>query len=59
MSHCKEHHNQMAFPCRHCSKRFESYNSLVKHKRRIHSTNKTQYKCEQCFKVNKALKRQF
>ena len=31
--------------------RFESYNSLVKHKKRLHSTNKMKYKCTECNKV--------
>jgi len=59
VSHCKEEHNVLAFPCRHCSKRFESYNSLVKHKKRLHSTNKMKYKCIECnknYSDSKALK---
>ena len=37
---------------RHCSKRFETYNSLIKHKNRIHAEEKPLKKaCEVCGKV--------
>ena len=51
VTHCRETHNLLAFPCRHCSKRFESYNSLVKHKKRLHTINKLKLKCSECSKV--------
>ena len=42
----------MPFLCRHCSKRFETYNSLIKHKNRIHAEEKPLKKaCEHCGKV--------
>ena len=31
--------------------RFESYNSLIKHKKRLHAVIKTQYRCEECSKT--------
>ena len=31
--------------------RFESYNSLIKHKKRLHAVIKAQYKCEECSKI--------
>ena len=34
--------------------RFESYNSLIKHKKRLHSTNKLKFRCNDCSKVNKS-----
>jgi len=51
VNHCKEEHRDLAFPCRHCGRRFESYNSLIKHKKRLHAVIKTQYRCEECSKT--------
>ena len=31
--------------------RFESYNSLVKHKKRLHTINKMKLNCSECNKV--------
>ena len=31
--------------------RFESYNSLIKHKKRLHAATKAQHKCELCSKI--------
>ena len=52
VQHCREAHDSLPFNCRHCSKRFETYNSLIKHKNRIHSVEKPLKKaCERCGKV--------
>ena len=52
VQHCREAHDSLPFHCRHCSKRFETYNSLIKHKNRIHSVEKPLKKaCERCGKV--------
>lgn len=52
VQHCREAHDSLPFLCRHCSKRFESYNSLIKHKNRIHAAEKPLKKaCERCGKV--------
>ena len=52
VQHCKEAHGSLPFQCRHCSKRFETYNSLIKHKNRIHAEEKPLRKtCEHCGKV--------
>ena len=34
------------------TRRFESYNSLVKHKKRLHAENKIKHECLACNKVN-------
>ena len=48
----KDAHNSLPFLCRHCRKRFETYNSLIKHKNRIHAEEKPLKKaCERCGKV--------
>ena len=52
VQHCKEAHNSLPFQCKHCTKRFETYNSLIKHKNRIHCEEKPMKKsCEKCGKV--------
>ena len=52
VQHCKDAHDSLPFHCRHCSKRFETYNSLIKHKNRIHSAEKPLKKsCDKCGKV--------
>ena len=52
IQHCREAHDSLPFLCRHCSKRFETYNSLIKHKNRIHAEEKPLKKaCERCGKV--------
>ena len=52
VQHCKEVHDSLPFLCRHCSKRFETYNSLIKHKNRIHAAEKPLKKaCPSCGKV--------
>jgi hypothetical protein len=40
VQHCRKEHASVPFRCRHCEKRFETYNSLIKHKNRIHAVNK-------------------
>ena len=38
--------------CRGCAKRFETYNSLIKHKKRLHAEEKPLKKaCDRCDKV--------
>jgi uncharacterized Zn-finger protein len=50
--HCKESHGTLPFQCRGCTKRFETYNSLIKHKKRLHSEEKPLKKsCDKCDKV--------
>ena len=50
--HCKDQHDKLPFVCKHCKKRFETYNSLLKHKNRIHVKDKPLKKsCETCGKV--------
>ena len=50
--HCRERHGSLPFQCRGCSKRFETYNSLVKHKKRLHAEEKPLKKaCDRCDKV--------
>ncbi|TRY63880.1 hypothetical protein TCAL_10346 [Tigriopus californicus] len=52
VNHCRDVHNSLPFQCRYCNKRFETYNSLIKHKTRIHSLEKPMKKaCEKCGKV--------
>ena len=52
VQHCKEAHSSLPFQCKHCTKRFETYNSLIKHKNRIHCEEKPMKKsCEKCGKV--------
>ena len=52
VNHCREDHQSLPFLCRHCAKRFETYNSLIKHKNRIHAEEKPLKKaCERCGKV--------
>ncbi|XP_023338214.1 zinc finger protein OZF [Eurytemora carolleeae] len=59
VKHCRIEHGNLAFPCRYCKRRFESYNSLIKHKKRLHAEQKPQFKCTECGKTyrdSKALK---
>ena len=52
VQHCRERHGSLPFQCRGCSKRFETYNSLIKHKKRLHAEEKPLKKaCDRCDKV--------
>ncbi len=53
VAHCRSAHaGALPFRCRHCEKRFETYNSLIKHKNRIHAEEKPLKKtCDKCGKV--------
>ena len=52
VQHCRERHGSLPFQCRGCAKRFETYNSLIKHKKRLHAEEKPLKKaCDRCDKV--------
>ena len=52
VGHCKSAHNSFPFLCKRCGRRFETYNSLAKHKSRIHQSEKPLKKaCDKCGKV--------
>ena len=52
VQHCRERHGTLPFQCRGCAKRFETYNSLIKHKKRLHAEEKPLKKaCDRCDKV--------
>ena len=45
--HCRVEHDSFPFLCKRCGRRFETYNSLAKHKSRIHTEDKPMKKsCE-------------
>ncbi|XP_071746172.1 uncharacterized protein [Lepeophtheirus salmonis] len=49
--HSRETHGTLPFVCLHCSKRFETYNSLLKHKIRMHDGGKSMKRtCRDCGK---------
>ena len=52
VKHCQEAHDSLPFVCCFCCKRFGNYNSLIKHKNRIHAPEKPLKRtCELCGKV--------
>lgn len=50
--HCRAQHGTLPFACRRCGRRFETYNSLAKHRSRLHAAEKPLRKeCSRCGKV--------